>query len=557
MINKMNINYSILIDSLDDKLDNLLLFNIYYYYWNKGYLNIIISEILNILVLIFSVFMILFLFLVVNFKKLLAFDSNKQIEHISNYLDWSSFKHPNPFLIIILLVFGIYLCIRIINLISMDKNFKKVRKLYRDMMISDASLNTISWNDVLTKVIRHYQDPFLDHYNMTCKIMNKDNIMIFLHQNKKDIFDKQIGGRFYEWNFIFCLLNPLFDKNHQIKKEMIQNPDTYFKNVQERITRVMFLNIIFLPAILIFMGFYFFLQYGEQFYNDPEMIISRQWNIKAKWNLRSYNEISHLYYQRLEKGSKAIDEYSKQFASKGTEICARFIVYVLGSFLLFLVIMAFLNERLLMYMDITNGKPFIWYLGVITPIILLAKKFTSVSYILSPKEKYKEIINVIELPSEWENKSDSRHVRNQVLKYYPLRINLLLTEFISIILSPYYLWKLKKDVDDLCKTIINNLEEDNHIGYVIKDSLFKNIIHLEANKKIKTSFYRFRHNHPDWNVNEFINIEESYNANIPDRILSNDYFNEYKPNVKLDISYPDNYDPFLDNQDNLDNRDND
>jgi autophagy-related protein 9 len=539
----MNINYSILIDSLDDKLDNLMLFNIYYYYWNKGYRNIIISEILNILVLTISVFMILFLFLVVNFKKLLAYDNDKHIDHISNYLDWSSFKHPSAFMIITLLFFGIYLVIRIINLIAMNKNFKKVRKLYRDMMISDASLNTISWNDVLTKVIRHYQDPFIDHYNMTCKIMNKDNIMIFLYQNKSDIFDKHIGGRFYEWNFIFCLLNPLFDKNHKIKREMILNPDTYFKNVQERITRVMFLNIIFMPAILIFMTFYFFLQYGEQFYNNPEMIISRQWNIKAKWTFRSYNEISHLYYQRLEKGSKAIDEYSKQFASKGTEIFARFVVYVLGSFLLFLVIMAFLNERLLMYMDITTGKPFIWYIGIFTPIILLAKKFTTVSYVLTPKEKYKEIINEIDFPSDWEHKSESRHIKDQVLKYYPLRINLLLTEFISIIMSPYYLWKMKKDVNDLCKLIIDNLEEDNHMGYVIKDSLFKNVVHLETNNKIKRSFYRFRYNHPDWIVNEFLNIEESYQGNIPDRIENNN-FNDYQPNINQELSYPDNYDPF-------------
>lgn len=570
----MHGEYSLLIDNLNDNLDDsnddLFLFNIYYYYWKKGYSNIIISEILNIFVLTFSVLVMLFLFFVVNFGKLISFDSNKETEHLSNFLDWSSFKKANPFVIITFLIFGTYLTIRIINLFSMAKNFRKVRDLYRRMMISDSRLNTISWNDVVNKVIEDYKNLFLNHYNLTGRIMKKDNIMIFLHQEKENIFRKQLGGRFYEWNFIFCLLNPLFDKNHRIKKSMIQNPESYFHEVQERITRVMILNIVFMPAILIFMVFYFFLQYGEQFYNDPEMIVSRQWTIKAKWKYRSYNELSHFYYQRLEKGAKAIDEYSNQFSSKATELFSRFIVYVLGSFLLFLVVMAFLNERLLMYMDITTGKPFIWYIGVITPIVLIAKKFTNPSYLSFPKKKYTEIIKEFEFPPEWEDKSDSRHIKNQILKLYPLRIELLLKEFLGILLSPYYLWKLRGHVRELGKTIIDNLEEDTHMGYVIKDSLFKDAVQLEENPKTLKSLYRFRNNNPDFYMNEFLNIDvnQSNIQALAERINTNDLYNNqslnnyptqtnYYPEVtdftesvldgdltSQEMSHPPNYDPF-------------
>lgn len=550
-------DYSLLIDNLDNKLDDLFLFNVYYYYWKKGYSNIIISEVLNILIVSFSVLIMLFLFFVVNFKKLLAFNAdNAKTDHLSNYLEWSSLKTPNVFVIITLLIFGTYLIIRIINLISMTKNFKKIRDLYRRMMISDSSLNTISWNDVVLKVINDYKDPFLDHYNLTSRIMKKDNIMIFLHQKKQDILRKQLSGRFYEWNFIFCLLNPLFDKNHQIKKEMIRNPEIYFNEVQERITRIMFLNIVFMPAILIFMSFYFLLQYGEQFYNNPEMIISRQWTIKAKWYFRSYNELPHFYYKRLEKGGKAIDEYTNQFSNKIIELFSRFIVYVLGSFLLFLVVMAFLNENLLMYMNITSGRPFIWYLGIITPIIIIAKKFTNPTYLSFPKEKYSEIIKEIEFPEEWEKKSDSRHIKNQIIKFYSLRIELLFKEFLGILLSPYYLWKLRSYVRDLGKTIIDNLEEDNQMGYVIKDSLFKDVIQLSKNLKTQKSFYRFRDNNPDWYMNEFLNIHESSIQTFAERINIQELYDQQSIHQLPDeqsihqlndvMSHPPNYDPFSD-----------
>ena len=60
----------------NQEINSLYLFNLYYYFYNKGYSNLVINEIINLGVLIYTVFLLIFLVQCVNFVDLIKYDIN-------------------------------------------------------------------------------------------------------------------------------------------------------------------------------------------------------------------------------------------------------------------------------------------------------------------------------------------------------------------------------------------------------------------------------------------------------------------------------------------------
>ena len=76
------------------------------------------------------------------------------------------------------------------------------------------------------------------------------------------------------------------------------------------------INFIFMPFILLYMFFYYIFNYGEKFYNDPNLIVSRVFTNKTKWKFRNYNELNHEFDNRIECANKYAKTYASLFSSK-------------------------------------------------------------------------------------------------------------------------------------------------------------------------------------------------------------------------------------------------
>ena len=409
------------------------------------------------------------------------------------------------------------------------------------MEITTEDLDNLTWNDVSNKIIKCYCEPNLNSYTLALKIMTKENLMISVYDElykdeentltSKLKFNKYPLTKLLEWNFMFCFINPLINSNREIDSKVKIEKKKYYEKVQSNINRIFVLNLLFMPFLLIFMVLYLILQYGEQFYNNPNLIVNRQWSIKSFWKLRYYNELPHSYNSRLDKSGLILKEYGKQFPSRLTETISRFIMFILGSFFLILLLLTFLNENLLINLNITNDKPILWYMGILGGVLTIIKSLIYKNILYDPEKIMKKLSDNIDLKEDWVNDCRNKKVKDKIMKLFPLRAVLLLQECYYLILTPYILWFiLKKEANIICDYLINSLITHHSInGFINKNSLFINYNQIKENHKTEKSFDNFQKNYTEWNMSSFLYTQESIypnnnnnnNNNIQNNNISN------------------------------------
>ena len=131
-------------------------------------------------------------------------------------------------------LYTIYILCCTINTIFTIQISWKIRKIYyQKLNIKDTELKLIDWNTVVDRIKIIYPDPNLNIYTIASKIMRKDNLTICLFRHNDLI--KYRMSKFLEWNFIYCFVNSLFDKNDTITQELLDN---YQKNVKKKFSKM-------------------------------------------------------------------------------------------------------------------------------------------------------------------------------------------------------------------------------------------------------------------------------------------------------------------------------
>ena len=115
--------------------NNIFIKKLYYYYTNKGYYNIIISQIINILLSNFIIIFIIFLFNVIDYKKILNISD---YTYLSEILKWDRFFNLNYFMWTMLVIFLFYTIIKILNLIDSIIKYYYIKKYYIMSSILDC-----------------------------------------------------------------------------------------------------------------------------------------------------------------------------------------------------------------------------------------------------------------------------------------------------------------------------------------------------------------------------------------------------------------------------------
>ena len=83
------------------------------------------------------------------------------------------------------------------------------------------------------------------------------------------------------------------------------------------------LNAIFAPFIVVYLVFYSFFRYFEEYHKNPSSIGGRQYTPYAQWKFREFNELPHLFEQRLDRSYPMAKEYIDQFPKERTALVMR------------------------------------------------------------------------------------------------------------------------------------------------------------------------------------------------------------------------------------------
>ncbi|KAI8854299.1 autophagy protein Apg9-domain-containing protein [Chytridium lagenaria] len=493
-------------ENLDDLLEN-----IYNYFVMKGFTAMLLSRATNLLILSFIIGFAVFLSSCVDYSligpgKLLA-------DVIRNDCVRNVHGLPASFLIL----FSIWWLWQVIRLVIDTPKLFQMKLFYELILeIPESAMDTLTWREVILKITRIRDIPNsnphgrsglekLDAHNIANRILRRENYLIAIFN--KDILDLTV--RFWGnvkllrrlWNGIYHFASYHMSSMTRAKVTIVSDLllGTY---ILKRFAMMAFLNLLFAPFLIIFLFLYIFFRYAEEYSKNPSQIGARQYSPFAWWKFREFNELPHLYQERLNRSYKKAAKYMEQFPKEKIIILARFefiLSFVTGSFAAALAVLTLVDNQFIDF-EITPQRSVFFYIGVFGGIAAAARAMIpEENQVFEPEKALREVAEDTHyLPESWKGKLHTEAVKTEFAGLFDYKVVLFLQEIASVVLAPFILYyslpKCSGDIIDFFREFTVHVDS---LGYVCSFAGANQRL-LSKEGKMEQSFLFFKANNPEW-----------------------------------------------------------
>ena len=493
---------------------------IYFYYVNKGYNKIIINSVVNLLVTNFLVFFLVFLFNCVDYHGLFELETKG---NLSDYIQLNKLLQINAFFSMILIMFFFLDALKIISILDDVYIFSNIRKFYKNnLKIRDTELEYIKWNQVV-EIYKDSANNDINPYYVQSIITSKDNYFIALLDNK--IIRPYHLNSLFEWNLVYCIIYSFFENSERVSEKLYSDPEAINKSMKNRLKAISIISLFFMPVIIIFITFYNLFNYGEQFYNKPDLFISRNFTRLAMLKYRNYNELTHKFEERMENLNNLTKKYSDTFKNKVVEAILKLIIFIFSSIFITLIIFTLINDLILTNLNLIGGKNVLWFIGVAGSLIAILRTIINRKSKENPIDIMEEISNLVIIDRNYIQNANMRIIRDKYLQNYQLKILQIVYDIFWTIFMPIQLWSISYDTKYITSFIKKISINDKKIGIVccysnfenkdrvndIFGSLLNDIEKSELSEKLEFSEEQFYNDYP---ANMIQIINESAEINV-------------------------------------------
>lgn len=465
-------------------LRKTFLSKMYTYFSENGYYNLLLRQLVYLMTNTFLLLYTLFLLNCVDWRGLLT---NSGEASLSSYIHPEHFFALNFFKAVLFVSYFLFILIKVGSLVGSFYNFKYTRHFFNNILdIQDKDLVNIKWEKVVAKFAETHKNSDINVFFINNKITLKDNYFISLMD--KNIIKMNYLCRLMEWNIMFCFINPILGEDFKFDRNFIYLNEKFLRKIKKRIINVVILNFIFMPIIMPFMILQNLFKYGEKFYTNPKLIMSRHWGRLAQWKFRNYNELPHEFKDKIQASYKTADEYSSMFPNRLISTIAEFVVFILSSFLVVLVFISLVNEKTLTDLYIVENKNTLWFLGVMVTIIAIFKGFmkdTKICNMEDTVDKLKESINCLNI--------------EEFFTQYEYHIVSFFKDIAYTIMSPFQLYELYFKAPEIILFLNEATTNNLKLGHTNSYALFNNT-NLNDSKSLK-SRETFAKNNPNSLIN--------------------------------------------------------
>ena len=437
--------------------------DLYNYYIKGGFWCIFVENLLNIILTGFILFFVTFVLFFINWALISKCESEATCSDISTYIISPSKFYSinmNNFMIFFIVMFIIYwVFMSFVMLKDIFKNIKYRSFFVHSLRTTDDEIKVSSWNDILKKLIEH--DNNLSTEYIIGSIMRRDNYIISIIGS--NIFN--INPIYYTHSFLLvlniCILNQIFlygvyDKT-RIKYTMII---------------IGIISICILPFTIIIVIIHYLVSFITDVYAKKSYIGPKEWILYAKLLFRDYNELPHIFNDRITKSYKYASQYEQKFNSHMINIIMDKLIFFLGICLTLLVLLTLYDERIVMYVSMF-GRNLLWYIAIITSMISLAR-FVMV-YPSEIEETSEEIMNNIikytHYPFHTNKTTNQYEILNEFRKLYKYKIIGILIEICAVFVIPFYIIIKSSDIESVLKFIENNTVRHKKLGFICRMSV--------------------------------------------------------------------------------------
>ena len=248
---------------------------------------------------------------------------------------------------------------------------------------------------------------------------------------------------------------------------------------------------------------YYVLKNSKDINNKESMFLNKRWTNYAKWTFKAYNEVNIDFEERMHKSYNYMNQYTNCFPSKAMNCIFYFLRFLLGTFLLFILCISFIDEGALLELKFMDFN-LLWYFAILTIMTTaLNNLLKNDSYKYSKDEVVKNLAKyTYELPP-----NDVVHnykMYKNYIKHYKTNIENILYEITSILLSPYILYNnYYQNAEDILNYVEHNTTYIEKIGSVDNYSNFEkdmNNDNIVLYRKREKSFVAFKEIYPNWKL---------------------------------------------------------
>ena len=391
---------------VDDEDTNMVVFpqdldmfftRIYFYYYGRGFVNILVQRLSSLCMLTFTVVFAAFLVVGIDWHLLMTCTDDSTCHHVGFYT-------RNPFsagdkaasiwnsVLVILPACGFlfYFLWSLVATVNMVVATWRMRCFFKDRLkIDDRALQTVQWQEVVQAVQRvdrrsRRDLPISLAQEMAMRIMRRDNYLIALlggmAGNALDLSVRvpwvgkvamPVCGSLV-WNLHVTLMNWMFTDTHQLRSLFLQD----FRGLQRRFFQFGIFNLVCLPFVLPFLLVFFAFQHAEEFQAKKSYLGPRTWSPRAAWVFRDFNELPHFLERRMSGALEHAYAYQRQFPSSLSNTVARCLSFFCGSVVTVLVVVAVFNENILVSVTV-GDKNLLWVTALLSGGLAVARALST------------------------------------------------------------------------------------------------------------------------------------------------------------------------------------
>ncbi|KAI1385266.1 APG9-domain-containing protein [Hypoxylon trugodes] len=380
--------------------------------------------------------------------------------------------------------------------------------------IPEEDMQTVSWQDVVSKItalrdenvktatnITPSQRKFLskqlgqhmasqskerlDAHDIANRLMRRENYIIALFN--KDILDltapipfmrnRQLFSKSLEWTVQFGVLDLVFNEGGQVHQRVLKSDHRghLSKEMQTRFAFAAVMNLLFAPFAASALVIDFIFTYYNEFKTNTSSLGARQYTPLARWKFREFNELPHLFEERLNMSYPFAKHYIDQFPKKKTESAARTIQFFSGALIAVMAIVGFSDPEMFVDFDLFPGMNAFAFLALMTTVWAVARGMISEENdVFDPEFAMQNVIEYTHYqPDQWKGRLHSYEVKAEFSELYKARIIIFLEEIFGVLVTPLVLFfSLPKCSDQIIDFFREFTIHVDGLGYVCSFAVF-------------------------------------------------------------------------------------
>jgi autophagy-related protein 9 len=371
--------------------------------------------------------------------------------------------------------------------------------------IPEHDMQTISWQDIVARImalrdanpqtainmaprIRRFlgsqSKKRLDAHDIANRLMRKDNYLIAMIN--KDVLDFSLplpllkDHMFFsptlEWLIQFSILDFIFSADGQVQQEFLKSSRRRLlsEKLRQRFIFAGLLNLACAPFVMTYMIVRWISEYYQEYQKNPSVLGTRRYTPLAEWRFREFNELEHLFQERIKMSYPFAHRYVTQFPKQLTEQIARTIMFVAGALVAGLAALTIHDAEFLNF-EITPDRTALFYLTLLGGIWAAARgSVPEDTDVFNPEYALNNVIEYTRyLPERWKGRLHGAEVLREFSSLYRLKWAVLLEELLGAITAPcVMLFSMPKCSDSIIDFFREFTVHVDGLGYVCSFAVF-------------------------------------------------------------------------------------